>query len=289
MPLATSSPRILNDLEFGLERAGEIRHRVFAARLHLLHRRLVDIGGEARRVDVDIAAAGLHQALDDLALDPHHVVDEIVEAFVDALRVLVVEALRDAIRPDQRDLGRGLRDLGDEFIFLERHVAAEPQPLLGGPAMRDRRAGVVHLLDFPALARLRALDAPLIALDRGTVGVEALDRRAEAVLEVQAADLAVGDDVEPDALLEPHAAAHRLVLALAHLRGAQFALVEADALFPQSRRPQQAADDVRPDCLEIGHSWFPVMMMAGTLLRRTKPAQARGPAAWRMARPRFGG
>ena len=131
MDAAGDVAQILNDLGFGLERAGEIRHRVLAARLHLLHRGLVDIGGETRRVDVDIAATGLHQAFDDLALDPHHVVDEIVEALIDAAGVLVVEALRDAIRPDQRHLGRGLGDLGDELIFLERDVAGEPQPLLG--------------------------------------------------------------------------------------------------------------------------------------------------------------
>ena len=85
-----------------------------------------------------------------------------------------------------------------------------------------------------------------------------LDRRAEAVLEVQAAHLAVRDHIQPDAFLQAHGAAHRLVLHHAQRFRGQLPVVEADARFPEARRAQQAADDVGTDGLQIGHCGSPL-------------------------------
>ena len=117
----------------------------------------------------------------------------------------MVEALADAVRADQRHLGRRLRDAGDELVFLERHVARELEPRLDRPAVRDRRALLVQR-HLPAPQRGAAFDPPLVGLQRRAAGVVALDRGAEAVLEVEPAHLAVADDVEADALLQPHRA-----------------------------------------------------------------------------------
>ena len=69
----------------GLDRAIKILFRILAARLHAFERDLVDVGGETRRVHVHIAAAGVHQFPDHLALDRDHVGDEFVETAIDRL------------------------------------------------------------------------------------------------------------------------------------------------------------------------------------------------------------
>ena len=70
----------IDDGVIGTDRAIEILRRVLATRPHPVERHLVDIGGEARRVDVHIAAAGIYQISDHLALDRDHVRDRGVEA-----------------------------------------------------------------------------------------------------------------------------------------------------------------------------------------------------------------
>ena len=67
-------------LRLGLDRAVEILHRILAARAHLFERGRIDIGSEAWRVDMDVAAAGRDQAFHDLALDR----DDVGHKFVDA-------------------------------------------------------------------------------------------------------------------------------------------------------------------------------------------------------------
>ena len=50
----------------------------------------------------------------------------------------MVEALRDAVGPDQRNLRRRLRELADEFVLLQRNVARKPEPRLGRTAVSRR-------------------------------------------------------------------------------------------------------------------------------------------------------
>ena len=186
----------------GLERAREILLRVFAARAHLRQRRLVDIGGVARRIDVDVAAAGVGQALDDLALDRDHVGHERVHVLVDRLRILVLEALADAVRPDQRHLGGRLGD-------AVRRTCIPPAARCARARSRDftgRRCEIAVPFSCSGISQRRSAEPPLDALRVGLHGagggVVALDRGAETVLEIEPAHLAVADDVEADAFLQ---------------------------------------------------------------------------------------
>ena len=93
MDTESNAREAFDHVGFGLERTGEVRHRVLAAIAHLLHRRLVDVGGEARRVDLDVTATGIDQTFDDRPLDRDHVGDKIVHAFVYRGRFFIVETL----------------------------------------------------------------------------------------------------------------------------------------------------------------------------------------------------
>ncbi len=237
---------------FRLQRASEILHRIFAARAHLRHGGVVDVSGETRRVDMDVAAAGLDQARHDLPLDRNDVGQERLHVAIDRGRVFVFEALRDAVRPDQRDFSRRLRHLADEAVFLERNVVRKRQSRLGRPAMRHRRAGMMHLRDIPTLPRRRTLDALLVHFQRRAVGVIAFHRGAKAVLEIEPAHFAVGDHVEARVLLQPHRLAHRLIFdGVQRVRG-DLAVVERNARFLDDLRPQQAADHVGADFGQCG-------------------------------------
>ena len=106
---------------------------------------------------------------------------------------------------------------------------------------------------LPAPQRGAAFDALGIGLDRAGAGIEALDRGAEAVLEVQPAHLAVADHVEANPLLEFHRGAHRLVLDRAKRCGVELALIESFARLDHGSRPQQAADHVGADRFQVAH------------------------------------
>ena len=84
---------------------------------------------------MDVATASLDQAFNDRPLDRHHVGDEIVEVAVDGARGLIVEALRDPVRPDQRYLDGPRCELADVLVFLKRDIAREREPRLRGAAM----------------------------------------------------------------------------------------------------------------------------------------------------------
>ena len=101
-----------------LDRAREIFHRVFAAFLHFIQRRCIDVGGIARRIDLYVSAAGFDQASNHLPFDARHVGNEIVRTPVNRLRILVIEALGDPIRSDQRHFGRPPGHAADEGIFF---------------------------------------------------------------------------------------------------------------------------------------------------------------------------
>ena len=131
--------------------------------------------------------------------------------------------------------------------------------------------------NVPALAGRRAFDPALVGLQRRARGVETFDRRAETVLEIEPPHLAVGDDVEAGALLQPYRAAHGLVLDGAECLRRQLTFVEARALFLQPRWPQQAADHVGADGLQIGHGRCPGVI--GGTLHQCRKCAKRGSAA----------
>ena len=154
--------------------------------------------------------------------------------------------------PISETLAGALRHFADEAVFLERNIVRKLQSRLGRPAMRHRRAGMVHLRDVPTLPRRRALDALLVHFQRRAVGVIAFDRLAKTVLKVEPAHLAVGDHVEARVLLQPHRLAHRLVLdGVQRVRG-DLAVIERNARFLDDLRPQQAADHVGADFGQCG-------------------------------------
>ena len=80
----------------GGDRALHVARRVLAARAHALERDLVDIGGVARRIDLDVSAAGRDELADDLARDGDHIGEKGVHVRVDRLGTLPGEALGDA-------------------------------------------------------------------------------------------------------------------------------------------------------------------------------------------------
>src|SRR5258706_9561282 len=117
--------------------------------------------------------------------------------------------------------------------------------------MHDRSAGCGEVRDLPARERGGA-GALLLCLDRLAAGVIAADREAEAVLEVEAAHLAVADDIETDLLLQFEVPLRARLRDAGKILGAHLSRLEGEArLFPV-RRPQQAADHVGADAIE-GH------------------------------------
>jgi len=110
---------------------------------------------------------------------------------------------------------------------------------------------------LPAPQRGAALDSPRVGLQRRGAGVVAFDAGAKAVLEVQAAHLAVADDVEADAFLQAYGTAHGVVLDRAQFGGGNLALVETLARLDHGRRPQKAADHVGSDGSQVAHRTLP--------------------------------
>src|SRR3989338_6290443 len=87
------SVKSANDLVIGIERAGKILHCFLAARAHGLQRGRIYISGVSRRINLNVAAAGLRQTSYDLTLDLHDIGHEIVHRRVNGGGVSVIEAL----------------------------------------------------------------------------------------------------------------------------------------------------------------------------------------------------
>src|SRR5712692_1634815 len=113
----------LHQLGIGAQRALEIAHWVFAALPHRLERRLIDVSGVARGIDLDVAAARIDDFPDHAPLDGDDVLEESVDIRIDRLRLLVGEALADPVRTDQRHLERLLRMPAGEAILIQQEVA----------------------------------------------------------------------------------------------------------------------------------------------------------------------
>src|SRR5438128_6209116 len=114
----------------------------------------------------------------------------------------MIEALRDAVWPDERHFHGPFRERRHPQILLERHIARELQALPDRPAMDHRGAGAGEIGNFPAAERRAARAAVLLRADALAAAVVAAHRKPEAVLEIEPADLAVGDDVQARAFLQ---------------------------------------------------------------------------------------
>src|SRR4030095_8021823 len=117
------------------------------------------------------------------------------------------------------------------------------EPEVGDVEARERRAA-----GYAALVLANALTDALAP------GVVAGHRKAEAVLEIEPADLAVGHDVKADAFLE-----RQMPLYAFELHGGEFMAGKRVALHPCARvfprrRAQQAAHDVGADAIEVSHA-----------------------------------
>jgi hypothetical protein len=130
----------------GGDRALQIAVRILAARAHAIERDLIDVGGIARRVDLDVAAASVDELADHPPGDGDHVGHEDVHVAIDGGRVLPVEALRDAVWTQHRHLDGLFRQRAGELVFRQRHVANEPEPLYGFASGDYGRPGRAEIL-----------------------------------------------------------------------------------------------------------------------------------------------
>jgi hypothetical protein len=170
-----------------------------------------------------------------------------VHVGIDRLRVLPVEALRDPVGAQHRDLHRVLRDAPGEAILLERHVAYETEPLdhlAPGDDRRTRRAEV--LLGARERREADAVHGAIFRRD-----VEASHGGAKALLEIAPPQLAIGDDGEPNGLLALDHVPDGAILLLRELvLGNRAALVPFENLL-QAQRRAQAADLIHPQMFEL--------------------------------------
>jgi hypothetical protein len=131
-----------------------------------------------------------------------------------------------------------------ETVLVEQDVALELQAPRRGPPARHGRPMLVEIRHVEARHRASAGDARLGGAHGRRRRGETGHRRAEAVLEIQPANLAVGHDLEAEAFLEADRVSHRLVLDASELLLRQAAFVERGAGFPPRRRTEQAAHHV---------------------------------------------
>src|SRR5215204_589225 len=107
--------------------------------------------------------------------------------------------------------------------------------------------------NFPALQRRRTFYTAFVAMQSRLLRVETFHRRAETVLKIEPAHLAVGDYVQAGSFLQAHGTLHRLVFNRAKFTAADLTLVETHTRLLQCLGAQEAADHVSPDCLEVTH------------------------------------
>ena len=210
--------QIVESLDQGilrLDRAIEVLVRILTSRAHPIERYLVNVSGESRCIDVDIAAAGLYEPRDHLPLDGDHVSDELVHVFIDRLGALPGEALGNAIRTDQADLDRILRERSGEPVLIEHDIALEREPLNDAAAGRNGRPRCIEVL-LGAMQRTVWL-APIGEAFHVRGHVKSPHRRAEAFLEIPPPEFAVRDDGPPDRFLLANDIANCLILSRTQL------------------------------------------------------------------------
>src|SRR5207302_7725904 len=143
-------------------------------------------------------------------------------------------------------------------ILLERHVARELQALPDRPAMDHRGARTGEIRNLPAAERRAARAAVLLRADAlAPAAVVAAHRKPEAVLEIEPADLAVGDHIEARAFLQLEVFLDAIEFQSAEGFPVHQPAVEAQPRLLPARRAQQAADDVGAHACEAAHCTFP--------------------------------
>ena len=168
----------------------------------------------------------------------------------------MVEALADAVRADEGDLGGNAGHRADVTVLVEGQVAREPQPFRRRQPVPDRHSGGHVPVDVPALQRLALTGLVHQGLHAGGHRTKPFDTGAEAVLEVEAAELPVGDHAEAGAFLERHRFPDALILHRAQVLGRHLAGVETLPDLLEPLRTQQAADHVGPHGCHVAHAFL---------------------------------
>ena len=218
----------VDDVDIGLEQILPI----VAARAQQLARAVVAELDERGLVDLQIGAARIGERLHFLVVGGDEVGPEIVEIGIDlAADMVAAGAVVDIGRAGQRHLGRALGQR-----LEEREVARVARAL---PCDLAR-----HLGDAArhAVAMRVGLAPALLLAERDGDARDA--RGGEGIGIGVAAELAVGDGLEPHLLLHRHDIANRLVLLGAQLLVVDPVDVVLDARLEEMRRAQQAADMV---------------------------------------------
>src|SRR4051812_16957362 len=166
----------------------------------------------------------------------------------------MVEALEDAVRTDEGDLERLLRERSRTPELFERNVPLELQPARDRAPVHHRRACAGEIGHVEAGERRARGCAALVLGEPLGAGVVAGNREAEAVLKIEPSNLAVGHDIEADRFLQSQILADALELYPGEIGPGHRALLEVGARRLPCPRPKQAPHDVGADATELSHA-----------------------------------
>ncbi len=230
----------------------------------------VDEGRELGRVDLDVRAAHLGECE---RLGPHDgrgVPEGVERVVVDLGRDARLPEQRQHERARQRDLHRQLRAAAGVGVLLGRQRPARRE------ALDDRGLHVRLLAVVVVPGDLRPLD-----------GTDAVDRVRQRAHERQAAQLAVGHDLHPGALLQRDRLIDRAVLDPLELRPRDRPRGDLLACVEQLLRAQHAPHDLGPD--DVRHAIRIVAVSPGSAsavaTRRAAGPRADTLAPWRITPP----
>ena len=120
--------------------------------------------------------------------------------------------------------------------------------------MHHRRAGPGDIGHIEARERRTRGGAALVLREALGAGVVAGDGEAEAILEIEAADLAIGHDVEADIFLQRQILAYAVELDPGEIGARHRALLHTGAGGLPRLRAKQAAHHVGADAVELSHA-----------------------------------
>jgi hypothetical protein len=240
-----------DDIVLGLDAALQALVRVLATRPHAVERDLIDIRGEARRIDMNVTAAGCDQLGYHPPLDRHDVGQEFVDILVDRLRPLPGEPLRNPIWADEAHLDRARGCRRRKPIPFQHDVTLQAQALHDRTAGGDRRAGRIEVLlgAVQGLVRLAPIGQSLDLLRH----IVSDHRVTEAFLKIAPPELPVGHDRQPDRLLLSDDLADGVVLGGDQLRVRRLAARVAFERVAQALRRNEAAVLIDAEVHKVGH------------------------------------
>ncbi len=195
--------------------------------------------GQDRLVELDEVGAGVSQLAALLAQHADDVLAELLLAGVDpAGDLLDPHGARQQVGSGKRDLDRPVRVLAQEPVLVERQRPAARDPAHAGGVL-DREGGHVERLQD-------ALEARLVLDDVEHLGegdqAHALELVGDEGVEVVAALLPVGDDVDAGLLLEVEQAADGLVGDAVEVVAGDHAVLLAALRLEDLGRARPAAD-----------------------------------------------